>query len=818
METDFQKTWKSDFNSKDFFKNVKKALTEAVGEPRGDMTSGRVDEAVSKPYATLASLPDAVKKLPKHAQEIFLSAFNAAYRGAPEGRDKEEYAFKVAWSAVGKAGYGAPSEKSISLLQKTAEILKSSAEGLSYITKQWITLPDGRHIMIGDAEHQAAFRAAKIGVGKQSGGKVNLKTPNKVEIKVGDETHTVSRNDVKSFFDSKEPNPTSIGSFKGSPTGAWTVADNAKWALGTYDAAVRMIVPSAKSIAKIGVEGAGPIPKSGLAGQALADYKPSKKWGREAGIKFIKQVLELLKGSAKILKDFGGHYDTYENGHYGGADSATKETSSTTTETKKEIQKSFNFLIEKAFPVDVEGNRIEVSFKNFQKDAPEGEVDLKNMYLEGIATTANVDHDEEKMSGEAMDAMLEDINKKGVPLMNEHQKTWDAKLGDVFKAWKDERNQLHIKAKLDKDNSRAIDLYKAIKKGLQVGLSVAGIVKRSAMEFVESLGKKVKTFYDVALKEISVTNRPSNFDTWLIAKHQAGSLEGHLFEKPHPFYEEYLQNYPSLNWQFEIAKSVTEFSKEVMPEAEIKVEEKKTTEKSDEDTFKSDVVGTMTKMADSFNSLAKQIEDLLKQVRETDEETSVAGERTETSTTETKADEEGKNDKKEDKKKEEGKTDNEESTTNDKVTKPCKAEAKKEDTTIPPEKKPAETTTETKTTDEDKKDEEEKSAEDIKVSKRIAAEIITEAIQKRMKEQGRRIMGPLQETIEKMLGMSVGRKGIASERAYMIEKGFAGNPQGEQPPEGGKGGGEDEEFQKDLKDEKMTFKDVFKKHFSSYKE
>lgn len=112
METDFQKTWKSDFNSKDFFKNVKKALTEAVGEPRGDMTSGRVDEAVSKPYATLASLPDAVKKLPKHAQEIFLSAFNAAYRGAPEGRDKEEYAFKVAWSAVGKAGYGAPSEKS----------------------------------------------------------------------------------------------------------------------------------------------------------------------------------------------------------------------------------------------------------------------------------------------------------------------------------------------------------------------------------------------------------------------------------------------------------------------------------------------------------------------------------------------------------------------------------------------------------------------------------------------------------------------------------------------------------------------------------
>lgn len=53
------------------------------------------------PY-TLATAPDAVKKLPHHAQEIWVSAWNNAYANAPKGRDAEEYAFRVAWAAVRK--------------------------------------------------------------------------------------------------------------------------------------------------------------------------------------------------------------------------------------------------------------------------------------------------------------------------------------------------------------------------------------------------------------------------------------------------------------------------------------------------------------------------------------------------------------------------------------------------------------------------------------------------------------------------------------------------------------------------------------------
>jgi cation transport regulator len=49
------------------------------------------------PYQTIDDLPDSVQShLPKHAQEIFLAAFN----NAEKEYGSEETAFRVAWSAV----------------------------------------------------------------------------------------------------------------------------------------------------------------------------------------------------------------------------------------------------------------------------------------------------------------------------------------------------------------------------------------------------------------------------------------------------------------------------------------------------------------------------------------------------------------------------------------------------------------------------------------------------------------------------------------------------------------------------------------------
>lgn len=59
------------------------------------------------PYKTLSALPESIRNhLPKHAQEIYLAAFNNAwdeYRDTGERRGKasrEEVAHKVAWAAV----------------------------------------------------------------------------------------------------------------------------------------------------------------------------------------------------------------------------------------------------------------------------------------------------------------------------------------------------------------------------------------------------------------------------------------------------------------------------------------------------------------------------------------------------------------------------------------------------------------------------------------------------------------------------------------------------------------------------------------------
>ena len=51
------------------------------------------------PYATIAELPPSVRHLPRHAQEIFRAAFNAAW----DSYDADELtAFRVAWAAVKK--------------------------------------------------------------------------------------------------------------------------------------------------------------------------------------------------------------------------------------------------------------------------------------------------------------------------------------------------------------------------------------------------------------------------------------------------------------------------------------------------------------------------------------------------------------------------------------------------------------------------------------------------------------------------------------------------------------------------------------------
>jgi cation transport regulator len=53
------------------------------------------------PYRTPDDLPVAIRShLPPHAQEIYLSAFNAAWRQHADDPDGEAVVHRIAWSAV----------------------------------------------------------------------------------------------------------------------------------------------------------------------------------------------------------------------------------------------------------------------------------------------------------------------------------------------------------------------------------------------------------------------------------------------------------------------------------------------------------------------------------------------------------------------------------------------------------------------------------------------------------------------------------------------------------------------------------------------
>jgi cation transport regulator len=69
--------------------------------------NGNTSQVNNMPYRKLTELPDNVKNnLPEHAQEIYLAAFNSAWKqykdpaDRDDDDDRETVAHKVAWSAV----------------------------------------------------------------------------------------------------------------------------------------------------------------------------------------------------------------------------------------------------------------------------------------------------------------------------------------------------------------------------------------------------------------------------------------------------------------------------------------------------------------------------------------------------------------------------------------------------------------------------------------------------------------------------------------------------------------------------------------------
>jgi len=240
--------------------------------------------------------------------------------------------------------------------------------------------------------------------------------------------------------------------------------------------------------------------------------------------------------------------------------------------------------------------------------ATTSDTESEEMILEGVASTTNVDHDHERMSKEAISSMASIINKEGVPLRVEHSKDKDAVIGVVDKAWVDERNQLHIQAKLDKNHMVSPILYQSMKNGSKMGFSVGGVVKHALQEFSEKLGKVVNTFYEVALQEVSVTPRPANFDAWAVAKSLAKDAEEADRLRGTQVYRKFLFENQNLDYLQAFAKSIPDGAWRKTSHDMAKDKTVKTESETERDTEKAavtraDLKAVVKAMTDGFRSI-----------------------------------------------------------------------------------------------------------------------------------------------------------------------------------------------------------------------
>lgn len=136
--------------------------------------------------------------------------------------------------------------------------------------------------------------------------------------------------------------------------------------------------------------------------------------------------------------------------------------------------------------------------------------------LSGIASTASIDRDGERMSEKALKMMVADIKREGVNLFSDHQHDWEKTLG-VIKDAELVGEQVLVGITLDDPvtNPKIPVLLNKLKRGIRLGLSVGGNVTAVKWEYDKRLGKKVKVLDEVKIYEVSLVGIPSNADSFV---------------------------------------------------------------------------------------------------------------------------------------------------------------------------------------------------------------------------------------------------------------------------------------------------------------
>lgn len=139
------------------------------------------------------------------------------------------------------------------------------------------------------------------------------------------------------------------------------------------------------------------------------------------------------------------------------------------------------------------------------------------LFITGLASGPEVDAQGDRMDARLIHKFADQINATGnlpfvdrLPYRDAHSKDGVLRdLGVASKAWVNDQGRLGVEVQLDEDNPAARYLFKQISKGKQYGMSVHGHVFGFVDEFVQEIGKTVRTYKDVLLDEISNTTRPA---------------------------------------------------------------------------------------------------------------------------------------------------------------------------------------------------------------------------------------------------------------------------------------------------------------------
>lgn len=187
----------------------------------------------------------------------------------------------------------------------------------------------------------------------------------------------------------------------------------------------------------------------------------------------------------------------------------------------------FNFNInipfsQNTFPDIVKGKMTTVDGKNHFEEDEQGKLFFKDpvtnevtteWYIQGVASTTDIDRDDERMSETALQKMLDTLQKRVINVFGNHEHHWENSLAVIVESKLSlDGKSLFIKALLDDPttNPKIPLLVNKGKKGFGLAFSIGGRALSASKEVDKKSGKKVNVIDDIEIWEVSVVGIPSN--------------------------------------------------------------------------------------------------------------------------------------------------------------------------------------------------------------------------------------------------------------------------------------------------------------------